>query len=310
MYANSDSFECRTCRHNSFDVVTTAMRDWEYGVPGEWSYYRCQNCELVQIHPFPTIEDLVRAYEVDYHGHVESKNKGPVYHLLYQLNEFLLSRSLRKVVPSDASVLDIGCGTGAFLERLGRLGARQLTGIDFSPAAVAQLGDKGIAGFQGTFQEYDAEDRSFDLVIMNNYLEHTIDLPLELKKARRLLVQEGRIWGEVPNFRSMDRWLSGRYWGGNHVPRHTFQFEPKTLRNLMEEAGFREIEISQSINPAHIATSFQNFFQRNRQDLSQNGNLKHGRAWYFGFLILATLPINLLFSLLGVSGFMKFSAKA
>src|SRR5437899_5239686 len=45
---------------------------------------------------------------------------------------------------SDASVLDIGCGSGVYLEELGRRGAARLVGLDFAPAMI-ELARRRIA---------------------------------------------------------------------------------------------------------------------------------------------------------------------
>lgn len=42
------------------------------------------------------------------------------------------------LVAPGAPVVDLGCGTGRFAEQLRRAGQRRYTGIDFSPAAIAE----------------------------------------------------------------------------------------------------------------------------------------------------------------------------
>jgi SAM-dependent methyltransferase len=286
------------------------MRDWEYGAGGVYRYRRCSGCGVVQLDPFPGLSDLVRAYEIDYHGHVDATAKGPVYRTLFAVNDWLFRRRLNALVPPGAAVLDLGCGTGAFLERLRRLGAARVEGVDFSERAVRAAAERGIPVFQGVFADFERPPATYDVIFMNNYLEHTTDPLAELRKCRRLLKPGGRLVGEVPNFDSVDRRVFGRFWGGNHVPRHTFQFDPPALHALLERAGFTAATTACQLNPAHLALSVQNLFQRNRDDLRNNAALKHGRAAYHGLLLLAFLPLNLLFALAGKAGVMKFEARA
>jgi len=42
------------------------------------------------------------------------------------------------LITPDAPVVDLGCGTGRFAEQLRRAGHPRYTGIDFSPAAIAE----------------------------------------------------------------------------------------------------------------------------------------------------------------------------
>jgi len=304
-----EDYKCQICQCSNHKVILSGIRDWEYGVDGLYGYNRCLECKSVQINPFPKIEDLVAAYDIDYHGYTNSADKGFIYGALYKVQNFFFKRSLHGVVNKSSVVLDVGCGNGEFLARLKPLGVEKLYGIDFNERAVELATSHSIKVFKGVFSQYSSSNITFDTIFMNNYLEHTLDPKSELLKAKSLLSPNGFLIGEVPNFNSIDRHLFNRYWGGNHVPRHTFQFEPATLKNLLKEAGFHEIKITQEINTCHLALSIQNFLQRNKPNLRKNSSIHHGRAQYYNFLLLLLLPINIVFSLLGYSGVMKFRAK-
>lgn len=188
------------------------------------------------------------------------------------------------------------------------MGVRRIEGIDFSEKAVDVVNKNGIPCHLGTFIDFKKDERSYDLIAMNNYLEHTLNPLEELKKARRLLRDKGMLVGEVPNYDSLDRFLFGRYWGGNHVPRHTFQFNSHNLRNIMKEAGFKTVSIKYPLNTSHFALSIQNLFQRNCADLKNNKNLVHGRSKYYSLCMMGLLPANAFCVLLKKTGFMKFYA--
>ena len=60
---------CILCKGTDFRRVTSGVRDWVYGVEGTWDLVACTSCGLVRLEPFPTIEDLHQAYDIDYHGY-------------------------------------------------------------------------------------------------------------------------------------------------------------------------------------------------------------------------------------------------
>jgi SAM-dependent methyltransferase len=305
------AYRCRLCGSPEASLETGGMRDWEYGAPGEYSYRRCGRCAHVQLDPFPTLADLQDAYPASYIGHVQSaRSRGRLYKLLYEVKEYFHKRQLRPVVPPGASVLDVGCGNGEFLEHLRRLGATRLDGIDFSPRAVSLAAERGIPVFLGMFSEYEAPPATYDLVVMYNYLEHTFDPAREVAKAKVLLRPGGHLIGELPNFGSLDRRLFGRFWGGNHVPRHTFQFDPPSLTRLLTASGFADVRIRHELNPTLLALSVQNYLQRDRPDLGHNPAVPHGRAPYISLLMLLLLPANALLVLLRRAGVLRFSARA
>jgi SAM-dependent methyltransferase len=298
------------CGAKSWRLETSGIRDWEYGIHGVYDYHRCGGCSVVQLHPFPTLDDLVKAYDIDYHGYVDPGGKGLFYRVLFAMNDRVFARRLRKLVPPGSAVLDIGCGSGAFLEQIRRIAGASVEGIDFSSRAAEAATRRGIPVFKGVFADFDRPLASYDAIFMNNYLEHTVDPLGELRKCKRLLRPGARLIGEVPNFDSIDRHMFGRFWGGNHVPRHTFQFDPPALRSLLARAGFDDATTTCEVNPAHVAISVQNLLQRRRTDLRNNPALAHGRARYYSALLLLFAPLNAVAAVAGKSGVMKFHARA
>lgn len=304
-------YRCRLCGSDAAEVATRGVRDWEYGVPGEWDYLRCRSCAQVQLHPFPTLAELEEAYPESYIGHVASAgSRGALYKLLYDVKEYFHGRQLAPVVTPGACALDVGCGNGEFLTRLRALGAGELHGIDFSPRAVALAKEHGVEAFLGVFLDFDAPPASYDIVVMYNYLEHTLHPDQEAEKARLLLRPGGHLIGELPNFGAFERRLAGRYWGGNHVPRHTFQFDERTLVRTLADAGFADVRVRYEMNPTLLALSLQNYLQRNAPDLRDNPAVPHGRAPYISALMLLLLPLNAVLVALRQAGVIRFAARA
>ncbi|MBX3396920.1 MAG: class I SAM-dependent methyltransferase [Phycisphaerae bacterium] len=62
---------------------------------------------------------------------------------LYRLRHAHFIRLLRRLLPTqECNVLDIGCGTGFYIEIYRSLGLRRLSGIDISPEAVRRLRER------------------------------------------------------------------------------------------------------------------------------------------------------------------------
>lgn len=290
-------------------MVSQDIRDWEYGVAGSYAYRKCANCRGVQLAPFPNLDDLRKAYDIEYHGYATGEKRGALFSMLYGAKEALFRRQMKKLVSPSSKVLDVGCGAGEFLLSMQSLGLDQLEGIDFSADMIESLAQRGINGFCGTFPDFDGAAGSYDLISMNNYLEHTLEPVTELDQAMALLQSGGHLVGEVPGFDSWERQLFGKYWGGNHVPRHTYQFGPQHLQQLLEQCGYEDIHISHQLNTSHWALSVQNYLQRNTQDLRNNPAIKHGRSRYYVPLLLLFIPVNVICVLMRKSGCLKFSAR-
>jgi SAM-dependent methyltransferase len=151
-----------------------------------------------------------------------------------------LSGNCRKHLPvrGCGRLLDFGCGSGVFLQRMQESGWRA-TGVDIAATAVQRMHARGLRALVGTLPHPELEDASFEVVTMWEALEH-VHNPLEvLRAAHRLLVPGGRLLVAAPNIDSLAyRWF-GASWYGLDVPRHLTHFNPWTLSMMLNRAGFR-----------------------------------------------------------------------
>lgn len=285
---------CKICGSTAWTSVLRNVRDWEYGTPGVWDYLLCRDCEIIQIHPFPDIEQLIAAYPKDYQAFGDRESRDLVFRGLASILDGLSVRCWKKRVRPGDRVLDIGCGEGGLLDKLRKLGADP-HGIDFSPHASAICRDRGHSVFEGTLSDFAIQSDSglFDGIVMDGYLEHSIDPRRDLLLVRHLLKPDGWLEVQVPNFRAVDRVLFGRYWGGAHAPRHTFQFTDKTLRELLNQTGFDNVQLRSLPSPTCYALSVQNAFQKARVERGGRPRFARGRAPYYTALLLGFAPLHL-----------------
>ena len=103
--------------------------------------------------------------------------------------------------PENASVLELGCGTGDMWKSKGELISRcsRLVLSDFSGGMLDQAketlaGEAGIEYRVIDIQEIPFPDRSFDAVIANMMLYHVPDLPKALREVRRVLKEGGTFY--------------------------------------------------------------------------------------------------------------------
>lgn len=108
-----------------------------------------------------------------------------------------LARLLDQQIPSRATVLEVGCGTGQLTNFLASSG-RSVLGIDLSASALAlaeafrssqQIGSARFAQMD-LFHPAIAE-RSFDVVIANGVLHHTADTEAAYLAVARLVAPSG-----------------------------------------------------------------------------------------------------------------------
>ncbi|MFM7466155.1 MAG: class I SAM-dependent methyltransferase [Cyanobium sp.] len=112
-----------------------------------------------------------------------------------------VAAKVRELVPqAQARILDLGCGSGALLERLEVMGYRDLTGVDIRPPATTEA----IRYVQADLDQFrlDAADGSFDLALAVEVIEHIENPGLFLAELARLLKPGGLALFTTPNLHS------------------------------------------------------------------------------------------------------------
>ncbi len=161
-----------------------------------------------------------------------------------------VQEAIRGPAGSRGRLLDVGCGTGDFVEYAGEQGW-DAQGIEPSRLASERGRARGLAVFQGTLEEAVAtQDRSrYDAITMLNVLEHVPDPVNYVRQARSLLAPGGMLAIVVPNdFSEIQAaaaaalGIEKRWWIA--VPDHINYFDFASLDRLFVGEGFETIEHS------------------------------------------------------------------
>jgi len=82
-------------------------------------------------------------------------------------------------------------------------------------------------------------DKFFDVILINQVLEHTFDPKKILAECHRILKDNGKLIIAVPDFGSLNSKIFGKFWYHLDTPRHLYHFNSQTLQKLAEESGFK-----------------------------------------------------------------------
>jgi SAM-dependent methyltransferase len=107
-------------------------------------------------------------------------------------------------IPADATVVDIGTGTGANLRLLRDMGFARVTGIDPSIEAAHWCTEKGLGSVrEGDIRALPLADQSVDLVLATDVVEHVNEDVTALSEICRILRPGGIALITVPAFPSL-----------------------------------------------------------------------------------------------------------
>ena len=122
--------------------------------------------------------------------------------------QVLVANFFQKLVPESATVLDLGCGYGEFINAVK---ARTRFGMDLNPSAARHI-QSGVRFLQQDCStRWPCANGELDIVFSSNFFEHLPDkmtLGRTLDEAFRCLKPGGKLIAVGPNI----RFTGGRYW--------------------------------------------------------------------------------------------------
>ena len=233
--------------------------DTRFGIKDKYEIGRCPICGTEQILPLPSIMDLKDLYETYYNFGSE---KGTIY---TGFREYFFSSVLYRfwfIVDGDISfhnqkgsgrLLDVGCNEGRGLSIYQKNGF-EAEGLELNEQAAAEARKRGFNVDTDPIETLQPKD-PYDIVVLSNVLEHSLDPKDMLTHVARILKPGGQVWISCPNVDSWQCSVFGRYWINWHVPFHIVHFSRSTLTNILKETGFEIQEIRQESPALWVAHS-------------------------------------------------------
>ena len=138
--------------------------------------------------------------------------------------------------PSGARILDVGTAGGAFLEAAKRFGYRA-TGLEPSKYLVERCCSRGLQAKQGTIDDFDAKNETYDLITLWDVIEHLARPKDALQRIHQLLKPNGILLINYPDVGTWQAKLAGRrFWWFLSV--HLSYFAPSSIKDICARTGF------------------------------------------------------------------------
>lgn len=202
---------------------------------------QCLQCDLVYADSPPSEKELANAYQEAAYDSSEEANFAAIAY----------AKAIKPIInklDSRNSALEIGTGTGVFLEQLETMGFEKLVGIEPSIAAINAASPHAKKWIQtGIFDESDFEASSFDLICCFMTLEHVRD-PMKLCKAAFNLLKPGGAFVSVTHdYRSIVNRVLGEKSPIIDIE-HMQLFSNQSISGLFSRAGFKDIQANKFQN--------------------------------------------------------------
>ena len=247
------TIQCISCGSTS-QMFIDKIWDDRYGCPGVFSILRCPSCHQMVTAPPLAESDLPALYSAYY-----PRRDVNFVDLEKEASLVLAPRAGFKrwlagtdnqghyLAKPGEKVMDIGSGSCLSLLEQRNLGVLGY-GVEADPN-VRRIADHfGLQVHVGSIHDQPFPGERFDMVVLNQVIEHVPDPEALMREVLGRLKPNGRAVMSFPNADSLQRKMSGNRWINWHVPYHQHHFNRASFSKLAEKAGF-EVVSARTITP-------------------------------------------------------------
>ncbi|MDD7885971.1 bifunctional 2-polyprenyl-6-hydroxyphenol methylase/3-demethylubiquinol 3-O-methyltransferase UbiG [Flavivirga sp. 57AJ16] len=195
--------------------------------------------------PQPSLEKLPDYYKSeDYISHTDTQRNlfEKVYHFIRRISLKKKLKLINSFSYKEKNLLDIGCGTGDFLQTA-KQNNWKVYGIEPNKQARNIANKKTNDAVFKIEQLLKFDPASFDVITLWHVLEHLPNLEDHITIFKKLLKPNGTLIIAVPNYKSYDAKYYKEFWAAYDVPRHLWHFNKKSISKLVSKVTMEVIKI-------------------------------------------------------------------
>jgi len=165
--------------------------------------------------------------------------KSKIYQFVQSLNEKHKLKVISKY-KSSGSLLDYGCGDGAFLKFMDN---HHFHVSGYEPNLKAREIAASKIGKEKMFSSLDEiKNNSFDVITLWHVLEHIPNPEEILFKIKQKLKNDGVLIIAIPNHQSYDAKFYKKRWAAWDVPRHIFHYSKEGAIDFFNQNEFKVLD--------------------------------------------------------------------
>jgi 2-polyprenyl-3-methyl-5-hydroxy-6-metoxy-1,4-benzoquinol methylase len=237
---------------------------------------QCDSCGFKFTNPRPEEDQLGKYYKSEEYVSHSNTAKGFINSTYQSVRKYTLLKKLQLISKyyKTGRILDIGCGTGEFLNTC-KNAKWETIGIEPDDDAREMARKNYGLDVRNEKELNNLTNGSFDIISMWHVLEHVPKLNERVEELKRLIKQNGIIIIAVPNCNSQDAKTYKAEWAAYDLPRHLYHFTPKDIETLFKNHGMKVFRILPMI--------FDSFYVSMLSEKIKTGNTNIIRSLWNGF---------------------------
>jgi 2-polyprenyl-3-methyl-5-hydroxy-6-metoxy-1,4-benzoquinol methylase len=217
--------------------IVKALSAEDFTVSHEkFEIWECKDCTLRFTQNIPNLNEIGRYYQSENYISHSNTSEGFINKLYHKVRNRTLIQKQKLVEKlthtSSGSILDVGCGTGAFLHTMQKSDWK-ITGLEPDDLARKKAKELYNLNFESPEKLFSLPAETFDAITMWHVLEHVHELHNYIKRLKELLKPGGKLFIAVPNYTCYDQITYGEFWAAYDVPRHLYHFSPASMQTLL-----------------------------------------------------------------------------
>ncbi|OYO87024.1 methyltransferase family protein [Lachnotalea glycerini] len=251
---------CTLCGAENTEYIDTKIRNADE-ISG-CKMYRCRNCDTHFMYPLPNSEELEEYYDGSFREEVHTEAYYEDERLTKVFNRFLVEAKTRvKRVEEDLDckdeILEIGCSVGYFLSAVSEK-VNGVYGTEWDSKArsyIERVIDNPKIKVAKNPEDF---EKKFDKIFLFHVLEHIENPIIFLKRLKKLLRENGKIYIEVPNVDDIlvKTFECKEFMDFYYKKAHIFNYNEKGLKYIFDHSGLISYEIN-FIHRYDISNHFQ-----------------------------------------------------
>jgi 2-polyprenyl-3-methyl-5-hydroxy-6-metoxy-1,4-benzoquinol methylase/Zn ribbon nucleic-acid-binding protein len=226
--------KCPICQNSKIEKY--------WAMPG-YRLAKCLSCGMVW-DTFPP-ENLEYVYSENYFINDNPKGGYANYFEGMNINKRTFYERIKRInkkLDNKEKMLDVGSALGDSLLEARKLGWKDLYGVELSKYAVDESRKRGLSIKLGTLESAKFPSGYFDIVTLQDVIEHIKNPKADMTEIYRILKPGGFVFVVTPDIGGLWHKLLGSFWYHYKPGEHIMYFSQKTLRKVLQDSNFKNIE--------------------------------------------------------------------
>jgi 2-polyprenyl-3-methyl-5-hydroxy-6-metoxy-1,4-benzoquinol methylase len=231
---------CPNCGESDISKVLSAK---DYTVSHEvFEIWECKNCTQRFTQNVPDQQHIGKYYQSENYISHSDTSKGLINNLYHKVRKRTLVQKKKLIEKttgkSNGNILDVGAGTGAFLNAM-KNANWNVTGLEPDENARTKALELYNLDLKEAEKLFSLPAESFDAITLWHVLEHVHALHEYVEQLKNLVSKDGKLFIAVPNYTSADAKMYDEFWAAYDVPRHLYHFSPTSMERLLNAHGLK-----------------------------------------------------------------------